>query len=69
MLTRLTDEEWTVVVTRSPAVLASLPQGAAGAGMPTGAAGHRWRWRNPGKRLAAIARRSCRPIPSVPALS
>jgi len=45
MLTRLTHEEWTVVVTRSSACSRPyVSQGAAGAGMPTGAAGHRWRW-------------------------
>jgi hypothetical protein len=45
MLTRLTDEEWTVVVTRFSAC--SRPYLPHGAGMPTGAAEHRWRWEQP----------------------
>ena len=48
MLMRLTDEEWTVIVTLSPVWLwPCLPQGAGRRRMWTDAAEHRWRWGKP----------------------
>jgi hypothetical protein len=48
MLMRLTDEEWTVIVTLSPVGLwPCLPQGAGRVRMQTEASGSRWRWGEP----------------------
>ena len=48
MLTRLTDEEWTVIVTLSPVWFwPYLPHAAGRVRMRTEAAGHRWRWEEP----------------------
>jgi hypothetical protein len=48
MLMRLTDEEWTVIVTLSPVWLwLCLPHTAGRVKMRTGVAGRRWRWEEP----------------------
>ncbi len=48
MLMRLTDEEWTVIVTLSPVWLwPGLPHGSGRRRMWTGAAGPRCRWGEP----------------------
>jgi hypothetical protein len=56
MLRRLTDEEWTVVVTLPSAWFPlCLSHGVGTAGKRTGAAGHRWRWGEPA--LSSVSRR------------